>query len=50
MITSTNNKPYSADVQLSLRANGQEYSLAKVGPERVVLQDSVSLPPTDANA
>ncbi len=41
-------KPHSADVRLTLRVNGNDYALAKVGPNRVFLRTAVSLPPCDA--
>lgn len=48
MINAANNKPYSASVQLLLHVNGQNYELAKVGPNRVVLRNAVQLPPCEA--
>ncbi|MEZ6128329.1 MAG: hypothetical protein R3C59_06585 [Planctomycetaceae bacterium] len=41
------NKPYSANVQLVLHVNGQDYPLAKVGPDRIYLRTPVNLPPCE---
>ena len=41
-------KTHSADVRLTLRVNGNDYALAKVGPNRVFLRTAVSLLPCDA--
>ncbi|MEZ6132510.1 MAG: hypothetical protein R3C59_27920 [Planctomycetaceae bacterium] len=42
-----NNKPYSATVQLTLHVAGQDYELAKVGPDRVSLRKPIDLPPCE---
>ena len=47
MIVAVNNKPYSATVQLTLHVDGQDYELAKVGPDRVSLRQPIDLPPCE---
>ncbi|MEZ6060711.1 MAG: hypothetical protein R3C19_10140 [Planctomycetaceae bacterium] len=39
------NKPYSAEVRLTLHANGTAFDLAKVGPDSVYLRHPAELPP-----
>lgn len=48
MIVSLNNKPYSANVTLSLHAMGRSLDLAKVGPDRITFRVPTELPPCDA--
>lgn len=47
MINSTY-KPHSADVRLTLGVNGNDYDVAKVGPDRIFMRTAIGLPVTDA--
>jgi len=43
-----NTDSYSATVNLELHVQGQVFGLAKVGPDRVVLQDDLPIPRGEA--